>query len=67
MTTAASAADPANPLASLERKIELLITHCQRLSEENSALRASKESLSERIETAAARLEALMDRLPDDE
>jgi cell division protein ZapB len=58
-------------LAPLENKVEQVVAFCQKLREENHALRsrvaeleADKKRLAEKIDTARGRLEALMDKLP---
>jgi uncharacterized protein (TIGR02449 family) len=60
-------------LSALEQKIEDVVAFCQRLREENLALRgriagleSEKHALSEKIDTTLVRLEALMDRLPNE-
>lgn len=57
-------------LAQLERRVERLMTLCERLREENRVLLRSQESLNaeraallERNETARARIEAMIGRL----
>lgn len=59
-------------LASLESKLEQFLAHFADLREENRALRervagleGEKVSLTDKIQTARVRLEALMDRLPE--
>jgi len=59
------------PLASLEQKVEQIVTLCAALRAENhrlrdrvSALEGEKQDLAERMTTARARLEGLMDKLP---
>jgi cell division protein ZapB len=59
-------------LSSLEQKIEQAAAFCAALREENRELRGrvagletEKLALAEKIETARARLEALMDRIPE--
>ncbi|CAG0987681.1 hypothetical protein RHDC4_02294 [Rhodocyclaceae bacterium] len=59
-------------LSNLEQKIEKMVAFCQALREENRELRgrvagleAEKEALSGKIDTACARLETLMERLPE--
>lgn len=54
----------------LEHRIELLLTQCARLREENRMLRASQESLNteragllEKNELARSRIEAMISRL----
>jgi uncharacterized protein (TIGR02449 family) len=58
-------------LSTLEQKVDDVVAFCQRLREENLALRGrvagletEKRVLSEKIDTTLVRLEALMDRLP---
>lgn len=58
-------------LAALEEKIEQFLVFCQSLRAENQALRSrvagledERQSLVHKIDTARARLEALMARLP---
>jgi uncharacterized protein (TIGR02449 family) len=58
-------------LSSLEQKVENVVAFCQRLREENVALRgrvagleSEKQALTEKIDTTLVRLEALMERLP---
>ncbi|HEX8989278.1 MAG TPA: hypothetical protein VF816_15075 [Rhodocyclaceae bacterium] len=58
-------------LSALEQKVEDVVAYCQRLREENLALRSriaglegDKRALTEKIDTTLVRLEALMDRLP---
>lgn len=60
-------------LSSLDRKIEQVVAFCQTLREENHALRdrvagleQEKQALVEKMDTARVRLEALMDRLPEE-
>lgn len=60
-------------LASLEFKIEQVLGHCQGLRAENRQLRqrlseleADKRAMAARIDEAAMRLEALMERLPQE-
>ena len=60
-------------LSSLERKIEQVVALCQTLREENHALRdrvsgleQEKQALTGKMDEARARLEALMDRLPEE-
>ena len=59
-------------LSNLEQKIEKAVAFCEALREENRELRGrvagletEKLALAEKIETARARLEALMERLPE--
>ncbi len=59
-------------LSNLEQKIEKMVAFCQALREENRELRgrvagleAEKQALSAKIDTACARLETLMERLPE--
>lgn len=60
-------------LASLEQKVEQFLAFCQGLRAENQALRGRVAGLEEerlqlvnKIATASNRLEALMDRLPEE-
>lgn len=67
-------------LTSLEQKVENVVAFCERLREENLALRGriaglesekhglenEKKALAEKIDTTRERLEALMDRLPNE-
>jgi uncharacterized protein (TIGR02449 family) len=60
-------------LSTLEQKVETVVAFCQRLREENLALRgrvagleSEKRALAEKIDTTLVRLEALMDRLPSE-
>lgn len=62
------------PLDSLEHKIDSVLALCERLRVENRALRTQlsalegvNQSLCQTIDTSRARLEALMDRLPEEE
>lgn len=59
-------------LSKLEQKIEKMVAFCQALREENRELRgrvagleAEKQALSGKIDTACARLEILMEHLPE--
>ena len=59
-------------LIALERKIEQFLAFCQRLRAENQALRSrvaglevEREVLVDKIDTARTRLEALMQRMPE--
>lgn len=59
-------------LTGLEQKIEGVLSLCDQLREENRALRGrvtvlegEKQVLTEKIDTTLVRLEALMDRLPE--
>jgi cell division protein ZapB len=59
-------------IASLESKLEQFLAHFEHLREENRALRervagleGEKSSLTDKIQTARVRLEALMERLPE--
>jgi cell division protein ZapB len=61
------------PLASLESKIDSVLALCERLREENralnvqlSALEGINQSLTNTIDASRARLEALMERLPEE-
>lgn len=56
----------------LEAKLDLFLAHFTRLREENRALRArvaglegENKTLADKIQTARVRLEALMERLPE--
>ncbi|MGE5467953.1 MAG: hypothetical protein ACM3Y9_11070 [Ignavibacteria bacterium] len=58
-------------LSTLEQKVDDVVAFCQRLREENLALRSriaglenEKRALTEKIDTTLVRLEALMERLP---
>ena len=58
-------------VSALEHKIELVVAFCQQLRDQNQALRsrladveAENRSLSERMNAARERLEAMMERLP---
>lgn len=60
-------------LDSLESKIDKVLTLCERLREENHALREQvhtlegiNQSLSATIDASRERLEALMEQLPED-
>lgn len=60
-------------LTALEHKVEQFLAFCQGLRAENQALRGRVAGLEEeklqlvnKIATASTRLEALMDRLPED-
>ena len=60
-------------LIALERKIEQFLAFCQRLRAENQALRSrvaglevEREVLVDKIDTARTRLEALMQRMPEE-
>lgn len=59
-------------LTALEQKVEQFLAFCQSLRAENHALRSrvagleeERQLLVDKIETARARLEALMDKLPE--
>jgi len=59
-------------LTALENKIEQFLAFCQRLRAENQALRSrvaglegEREMLVGKIDTARTRLEALMQKLPE--
>lgn len=61
------------PLDSLESKIDSVLALCERLREENralhtqlSALEGVNQTLSNTIDASRARLEALMERLPEE-
>jgi cell division protein ZapB len=61
------------PLASLEQKVEQIVALCAALRAENHRLRdrvgtleGEKQVLAERMTTARARLEGLMDKLPEE-
>lgn len=58
-------------LSGLEAKIEQIVAFCQKLREENHALREriagleqEKQGLAERMTMARERLEGMMERLP---
>jgi len=60
-------------LDSLDAKITQLALHCERLRKDNLDLRqelaaaqAANRHLSDKIEAARARLEALLERIPED-
>jgi cell division protein ZapB len=60
-------------LDSLENKIDSVLALCERLREENRALRTQlsalegvNQALTQTIETSRSRLEALMERLPEE-
>lgn len=60
-------------LAPLEQKIEQVVAFCQKLREENHALRGrvaelegDKQKLREKIDTTLVRLEGLMHKLPQE-
>lgn len=59
-------------LSNLEQKIEKMVAFCQALREENRELRgrvagleADNQALAGKIDTACARLETLMEHLPE--
>ncbi|MDP2795527.1 MAG: hypothetical protein Q8O25_15845 [Sulfurisoma sp.] len=59
-------------VTALETKLDQFLAHCQRLREENHALRervagleGDKLMLTDKIQSARVRLEALMERLPE--
>ncbi len=61
------------PLDSLENKIDSVLALCERLREENRALRTQlsalegvNQTLTHTIDASRARLEALMERLPEE-
>ena len=61
------------PLASLEQKVEHIVSLCADLRAENHRLRdrvttleGEKRDLAERMTTARTRLESLMDKLPEE-
>ncbi|MBY0339785.1 MAG: cell division protein ZapB [Rhodocyclaceae bacterium] len=61
------------PLDSLENKIDSVLALCERLREENRALRTQlsalegvNQTLTNTIDASRARLEALMERLPEE-
>ena len=61
------------PLDSLEGKIDSVLALCERLREENRALRTQlsalegvNQTLTNTIDASRARLEALMERLPEE-
>lgn len=58
-------------VSALEHKIELVVAFCQQLRDQNQALRtqlagveAENRALTERMNAARTRLEAMMERLP---
>jgi cell division protein ZapB len=61
------------PLDSLESKIDSVLALCERLRDENRALRTQlsalegvNQTLTNTIDESRARLEALMERLPEE-
>lgn len=63
----------ATSLTSLESKIDSVLALCERLRDENRALRTQlsalegvNQTLSNTIDASRARLEALMERLPEE-
>ena len=61
------------PLTSLENKIDTMLALCERLRNENRALRTQlsalegvNQTLTHTIDASRARLEALMERLPEE-
>ena len=63
--------EPGTDLSSFERKIEQVLALCQNLRSENQDLRgrvvgleSERQRLVEKIDTACARLEVLMTKLP---
>jgi cell division protein ZapB len=61
------------PLDSLETKIDSVLALCERLRDENRALRTQlsalegvNQTLTNTIDASRARLEALMERLPEE-
>jgi uncharacterized protein (TIGR02449 family) len=61
------------PLDSLENKIGAMLALCERLRDENRALRTQlsalegvNQTLTNTIDASRARLEALMERLPEE-
>jgi cell division protein ZapB len=61
------------PLDSLENKIDRMLALCEQLRDENRALRTQlsalegvNQTLTQTIDTSRARLEALMERLPEE-
>ncbi|HEU6456044.1 MAG TPA: cell division protein ZapB [Roseateles sp.] len=61
------------PLDSLENKIDSMLALCERLRDENRALRTQlsalegvNQTLTNTIDASRARLEALMERLPEE-
>lgn len=59
-------------LSRLEERIETVVAFCESLREQNRELRShvaaledEKRALTDKIDTTLARLEALMDRLPE--
>lgn len=62
------------PLDSLEDKIDSVLALCERLREENRVLRTQlaalegvNQALTNTIDASRTRLEALMERLPEDQ
>ncbi|HWU84940.1 MAG TPA: cell division protein ZapB [Rhodocyclaceae bacterium] len=62
------------PLDSLEDKIDSVLALCERLREENrvlrtqlAALEGANQALTNTIDASRTRLEALMERLPEDQ
>lgn len=62
------------PLDSLEDKIDSVLALCERLREENRVLRTQlaalegvNQTLTNTIDASRTRLEALMERLPEDQ
>lgn len=62
------------PLDSLEDKIDSVLALCERLREENRVLRTQlaalegvNQALTTTIDASRTRLEALMERLPEDQ
>jgi cell division protein ZapB len=60
-------------LDALEQRIDQLLSMCGSLRDENAGLRArvvhleaDKQALAQKIDTAAVRLEALMEQLPEE-
>ncbi len=60
-------------VSSLDEKVQQLAQLCQKLRTDNSLLRQQllsakdeNQRLSEKISTAASRLESLLEKLPDD-
>ena len=60
-------------LTALEHKVEQFLAFCQSLRAENQALRSrvagledERQALVDKIDTARTRLEALMERLPEE-
>ncbi|MBI4985855.1 MAG: hypothetical protein HZC24_11105 [Rhodocyclales bacterium] len=59
-------------ISSFEQKVDKVVAYCQTLRDENRSLRGriadlekEKQALVEKIDTTCVRLEALMERLPE--